>query len=105
MIKRLLFMLVILLLPSLLYAGDVTLSWDANTESDLAGYTIHYGIQSGVYTTDIPVGNTLSHTLSLSAGTYYIVVSAEDTSGNISDNSYEIKLPIKVGIPTGFGAN
>jgi len=97
-------MLGLLLIPSILYAGDVNLHWRPNTETDLAGYTIHYGTESGVYTTNIPVGNVVIHTLSLNAGIYYIVVSAEDTSGNVSDNSYEIKLTVKVGTPSGFGA-
>ena len=36
---------------SALAASDVTLAWDANSEADLAGYKIHYGLASGVYTT------------------------------------------------------
>lgn len=35
------------------YATDVTLAWDANTESDLAVYKIHYGLSSGNYSTVI----------------------------------------------------
>lgn len=97
--------LLLLISPVISHAGDVVLPWDANTETDLAGYTIHHGTSSGVYTTDIPVGNVTTHTLPLNAGTHYIVVSANDTSGNISDNSYEIKLTVKVGTPTGLGAN
>jgi hypothetical protein len=29
------------------FAADVTLQWDSNTESDLAGYKIYYNIYSG----------------------------------------------------------
>ncbi len=29
------------------FAADVTLQWDSNTESDLAGYKIYYGVYSG----------------------------------------------------------
>jgi hypothetical protein len=36
-------------------AGTITLAWDANTEPDLAGYKIHYGVASGDYTTIIDV--------------------------------------------------
>ena len=32
----------------------VTLLWDANTESDLAGYKVYVGVASGVY--DPPTG-------------------------------------------------
>ncbi len=31
------------------YAADVKLRWDANTESDLAGYNIYYGTESETY--------------------------------------------------------
>lgn len=33
--------LLILLIPTLLFAGQVKLHWDANTESNLAGYKIY----------------------------------------------------------------
>ena len=40
-------------------AGEIgiTLGWDANTEPDVAGYEVSYGIQSGVYSTIVDVGN------------------------------------------------
>ena len=34
---------VIALIPGTSWAVDITLGWDANTETDLAGYIIHYG--------------------------------------------------------------
>ena len=44
--------------------NDVTLVWDANLESDLAGYKIHYGDYTGYsYETNIDVGNVTSYTL------------------------------------------
>ncbi len=39
--------LLILSLPSLGYAMDVTLAWDANGETDLAGYKVYYGSTAG----------------------------------------------------------
>src|SRR4051794_28118341 len=41
-------------------AVTVTATWDANTESDIAGYKLSYGTQSGVYTTTLDVGNVTS---------------------------------------------
>ncbi|MCK7504726.1 MAG: hypothetical protein MZV70_12005 [Desulfobacterales bacterium] len=35
------------------FAAQATLAWDPNTESDLAGYKIHYGTASGSYTVHI----------------------------------------------------
>jgi len=101
MLKKLLLTIGMCVLPLAAHAADINVHWDPNTESDLSGYTIHYGTESGVYTTVVPVGNVLTHTLSLNAGTYYLVVSASDTSGNESDDSYEIKLTVKVSTPTG----
>jgi len=40
-------LLLILSLASLGYAMDVTLGWDANSETDLAGYKIYYGTTAG----------------------------------------------------------
>ena len=34
-----------------------TVQWNPNPESDIAGYKLSYGTQSGVYTTSIDTGN------------------------------------------------
>src|SRR5438128_7961881 len=44
-------------------AQTVTLAWDANTQSDLAGYGVYYGIASGVYSDRIDVGNVTTTTI------------------------------------------
>ena len=37
--------------------GIIKIGWDPNTESDLAGYRVHYGTMSdGAFTTSIDVG-------------------------------------------------
>jgi hypothetical protein len=57
-------------------AEDVTVAWDANSESDLAGYKFYYGTSSGNYTFSEDVGNTTSFTaINLTAGeTYYFEI-------------------------------
>ncbi|HSN24149.1 MAG TPA: hypothetical protein VLS45_08295, partial [Methylomicrobium sp.] len=48
-------LLLVLLISVWARAEQVTLAWDANTESDLAGYKVHYGTASGSYTTVVDV--------------------------------------------------
>jgi len=74
------------------WAGTATLSWDPNTESDLAGYRIHYGTASGSYTEIRDVGLVTEHTIdNLTDGqTYYFAVTASDTSNNRSGFSNEV---------------
>jgi hypothetical protein len=44
-------------------AANVKLAWDANTESDLAGYKVYYGTSTGKYPDSIDVGNVTTHTV------------------------------------------
>ena len=77
------------------FAGDVVLSWDPVTASNLAGYKVNYGTASGVYGTPIPVGNITSYTVTgLSSGTYYLAVAAFETSGSVSDYSNEVSTAV-----------
>ncbi len=74
------------------FAAQVTLAWDPNTESDLAGYKIHYGTASNNYSVHLDVHLVFSYTvLGLMAGqTYYFAASAYDISGNESGFSAEV---------------
>ncbi len=73
-------------------AATAKVSWDANTEADLAGYKIYWGTVPGNYTNSISVGKVTTLTLSnLVAGvTYYIAATAYNSSGLESDFSNEI---------------
>lgn len=74
-------------------AATIQITWNPNTESDLAGYKVYYGTASGQYGEPTDVGNTAgaNFTLTPSVGTtYYFAVSAYDTSGNESVKSAEI---------------
>src|SRR5438552_5844495 len=48
-----------------LQAGEtVTLGWDPNSESDLAGYNFYYGPASRSYTNKLDLGNVTTVTIS-----------------------------------------
>jgi hypothetical protein len=74
------------------YAAQATLAWDANTESDLAGYKVHYGAASGAYTVHLDVNKVTTYTVTgLSDGQkYYFVATAYDSAGNQSGFSNEV---------------
>lgn len=73
------------------FGASLNLAWNANTETDLAGYRIYYGTSSGNYTSSRETGKVTSSMLSdLTEGTtYYITMSAFDTSQNESQKSAE----------------
>jgi fibronectin type 3 domain-containing protein len=89
----------LLLTPNLVPAAttdSATLSWTANSESDLAGYNVYQGTTSGSYGPAIDVGNTTIYTAqNLQAGlTYYFATTAYDSSGNESLPSIEVSTLI-----------
>ena len=75
-----------------IYSAQDTLLWDANSEDDLAGYKVHYGVSSGNYYSHEDVGNQTSYALTgLGGGNdYYLAVTAYDFSGNESAYSNEV---------------
>jgi hypothetical protein len=63
--------------------GSVDLSWTKINEAN--EYIILYGVNDGQYVYAARVGDTLNYTVQgLTAGNYYFVVRAEDSSGNQS---------------------
>jgi hypothetical protein len=77
-------------------SGTATLSWDANTDPDLAGYNVYMGTQPGTYGGPISIGNITSYTVgNLTGGrTYYFSLTAVDTSGNESLHSSEVSKSV-----------
>src|SRR2546422_1619717 len=80
------------LAPALSSAAQVTLAWDPNTETDLAGYKLYYGLSSGSYPSSVDVGNLTSYTLSglLEGQIYYFAVTAYNLSLGESGFSNEV---------------
>jgi hypothetical protein len=90
-------------------AHSVTLAWDRNQESDVAGYVLRYGLASGSHIVATNVGKVTTHTMGgLAAGvTYYFVVSAYNRMGLEGESSNETSytppfwLNVKsIGLPT-----
>ena len=76
--------------------NSATLTWVANTETDLAGYKIYVGTQSGVYGAPIVLGrvNTYQVTNLIVGTTYFFCITAYDNAGNESLHSAEVTKSI-----------
>jgi len=89
----LLLTLTIVMLAASAEAQDsVTLAWNPDTGTNIAGYKLYYGVASRTYTNSINVGNATNATVpGLVGGTvYYFAATAYDTSGMESDYSSEV---------------
>jgi fibronectin type 3 domain-containing protein len=78
--------------------SSATLTWNANNDSDLAGYKVYRATASGAYGAPIATlqGNVTSYPATgLSIGTtYFFVITAYDKSGNESTFSNEVSKSI-----------
>ena len=68
-----------LFIPAISIAAEVTLEWDPNPESEnVTGYKVYYGYSSGNYEINFNVGNQTTYTIpDLKSGqVYYFAVTA-----------------------------
>ena len=98
---KLLMMLGALLIcpPTVTHALDRSFAWSPNTESDLAGYKIHYGAASGEYDITIDVlkpdtnsDGQVTTTIDIPNGDWYVSATAYDSAGFESGYSDEVHL-------------
>ncbi len=93
-----LLIVLVLCLTSPAYGLDVVLTWDANTETDLAGYRVFYREDGQSYDYNNPAWEGIQTTCtiySLDDGTgYYFVARAFDTWGNESGDSDEVTYTV-----------
>jgi hypothetical protein len=75
-------------------AQDLKIVWQPNSEPDLAGYFVYYGMQTGFYRYRLAVGRQTEYTIrDLTPGeTYFIAVTAVDTAGNESAFSEQVSV-------------
>lgn len=88
-------------------AQRVMLKWDPAPAPNLAGYRLHYGTSSGVYTQAINVGNMTATLVSnLREGrTYFFAVTAYTTAAeSLPSNEVSYKVPISVTASTAASA-
>ncbi|MDD5773894.1 MAG: fibronectin type III domain-containing protein [bacterium] len=76
--------------------GELKIKWQENSDPDLSGYKIYYGLNSSEYNTPLFVGRNEKYVLSgLNDFTkYFVAVSGIDTQGNEGLKSFE-----EIGIP------
>ena len=97
------FTFLFILSSSLVFAGEIKLAWDPNTEPNLDGYKIYYGTSARTgadpkncgtcgYSTAVTVGKVTEYTLgNLNTGQkYYVSLTATDTSNRESRFSIEV---------------
>lgn len=75
----------LLFFASIAQAGQVSLTWDPNTQSTLGGYKLYYGTASGNYSSNVDVAKQTSYTVAnLQDGAkYYFAVKAYDTTRTV----------------------
>jgi len=79
--------------------GGAKISWDANSENDLAGYKVHWGLSSRNYENIVDVGNATSWSFWFDPGIYYFALTAYDFSQNESGYSAEVMYEEVTGLP------
>ncbi len=86
----------LLCLPVVAIADSVVLTWNPNTEEDLAGYKVYVGTTPAAYTDIIDVGHVTTYTISdlVPGETYYFALTAYDIYANESGYSPEMSTTI-----------
>ncbi|CAN5505976.1 hypothetical protein BH20VER3_BH20VER3_17810 [soil metagenome] len=80
-------------------AGSVNLSWNSNSEPDIASYRVHYGTAAAPYSTLVDVATTSATIKNLEKGlTYTFAISALNNAG--VESGFSVPVSYTVGSPT-----
>lgn len=109
--KTIFYTLLFLFVTTSLFGAQVKLSWNPNSESDLAGYKVYWGTASGSYSKSVDVDNETSYTTITGLShevEYFFAVTAYDLTGNESGYSNEVSWLVPADTtppddPTGAG--
>src|SRR5215212_2001663 len=72
-------------------AEPLVLTWEPNSEPDIAGYIVYYGLSSREYTVSVDVGDRTSFQLEGNASyQYYFALRAYNRRGQQSEFSAEV---------------
>jgi len=98
---------ILLILPSICPAAQVTLAWDPNPEPTVSGYRVYYGTTSSYYTAVIDVGNQTAVTITglVPGVTYFISATAYASTGDESKFSGEIAYTASGASPSSSGSS
>lgn len=98
----LIFLLVSLISIQISNAADVTLAWDASTDSTVTGYKLYWGSSSRSYGTPVNVGKVLQYTVTGVPDTnLFWAVTAYSVD---SESAFSIELPTYALIPSVSGS-
>ena len=95
-------LIIIMSLVSSSFSGAFIVSWNANTEPDLAGYKVYFGSQPSNYSFSQYIGKSTYWTLTeehvghplVGGEVYYMAVTALDSAGNESSPSEEVSAVV-----------
>jgi hypothetical protein len=106
-VKLELLIISLILIPSLVFGLGVRVTWNKNSENDLAGYLVYCGTSRGSYDRIVGAGLKASVDIrGVDAGrTYYFAVTARDTSGNQSGYSQQVAITIPAADSGNSGTN
>jgi endoglucanase len=101
--KIMMWFIPLMLIAVVAYATITNLAWDANTETDLAGYKLYQSTAGATgpftYVKTIAKGTLTAATADLPDGTYWWVLTAYDTNGNESGYSNVVTRTIDTVAP------